>query len=74
MDYIYRVHGLKLMHRHFRLTIFHDEMTFMSTINYFWDPEMVRFDIKHSIFILSISLGLHDLRKKKYQTFYGMLA
>jgi hypothetical protein len=49
-------------------------MTFMSKVNDFWDPEIGRFDIKHSIFISSTSLGLHNLRKLKYQLFYGMWA
>ena len=68
----YRVRGLKLMH--FRLTIFDDWMTFMSKVNDFWDPDIRRFDIKHSIFISSTSLGLHNLRKLKYQPFYKMWA
>ncbi len=41
-----------------------------SKVNNFWDPEIGRFDIKHSIFISSTSLGLHGIGKKIYNNFY----
>ena len=42
-----RVIGLKLIH--FRLIFFHYWMTLSSKVNNFWDPEIGKFEIKHSI-------------------------
>jgi hypothetical protein len=65
---MYRDIGLAL--RHFRPTSFHELMTLQSKVNNFWDPEIGRFDIKHSIFISSTSLGLQGLGKKIHNNFY----
>ena len=64
----YRVRGLKLMH--FRRTFSLDSMTFWSKANNFGDPEIGRFDIKYPVFVSSTLLGLHGLRKRRYNVFY----
>ena len=46
-------------------------MTFLSKANYFWKLQKGKFMPDESIFILSISLGLRDLRKKRYDFLKG---
>ena len=56
-----QITGRSLHCLHFRLRIMHNSMTFWSKANIFVIPEIGTFDMKHSFFISSTSLGLQDL-------------
>ena len=56
-----QITGRSLHCLHFRLRIIHNSMTFWSKANIFVIPEIGTFDMKHSFFISSTSLGLQDL-------------